>query len=305
MSFVWRTLTDEEEERLLTAMALDGVAPPPRESPSPRTFFENALKTVASASQVPTVPNQTSEIPNFQQMLDQLGYGTPTNHGNLLNFNDMTVPQAQTAPAAQSLPSEPVLNFGLPQVPISAGIWPTNMNSLIPTLFIDTSFIIKNLHSNTKHHETGSKISIYTIDKKILKYHIHFCFPLLFHLKMKTLILLILLLCLSYATHHRSLKCYYYDELTKEKSIEHGRTECYARYDFSAKNGYFGGTRRHNVDIKYRNSTEHCEDMMDIHLNGTARPVYICYCFKDYCNFPFTFNEFVARGRTLQPFYDD
>ncbi|PIC11420.1 hypothetical protein B9Z55_029097 [Caenorhabditis nigoni] len=203
MSFVWRTLTDEEEERLLTAMALDGVAPPPKKSPSPRTFFENALKTVASASQVPTVPNQTSEIPNFQQMLDQLGYGTPTNHGNLLNFNDMTVPQAQTAPAAQSLPSEPVLNFGLPQVPISAGIWPTNMNSLIPTLL-----------------------------------------------------------------------------------SEHGRTECYARYDFSAKNGYFGGTRRHNVDIKYRNSTEHCEDMMDIHLNGTARPVYICYCFKDYCNFP-------------------
>ncbi|CAO4387657.1 unnamed protein product [Caenorhabditis nigoni] len=67
-------------------------------------------------------------------MLDQLGYGTPTNHGNLLNFNDMTVPQAQTAPAAQSLPSEPVWNFGLPQVPISAGIWPTNMNSLLPTL---------------------------------------------------------------------------------------------------------------------------------------------------------------------------
>ncbi|ULT85124.1 hypothetical protein L5515_019503 [Caenorhabditis briggsae] len=121
---------------------------------------------------------------------------------------------------------------------------------------------------------------------------------------MKTLILLFLLLCLSYATH-RSLKCYYYDELTKEKFIEHGRTECYARYDFSMKNAYFGGTRRQYVPNKHRNSTEHCADFIDIHINGTARPVYICYCFEDYCNFPFTFNEFVARGRTLQPFYDD
>ncbi|ULT85123.1 hypothetical protein L3Y34_013676 [Caenorhabditis briggsae] len=102
--------------------------------PSPRTFFANVLKTVASSSQAPTVanqapkvPNQAPTVPNIENQLDQLRSGAPINHGHLFycHLNNVAMlphlsnPQPQVAPPAHNFPPRPVSSCGLRQVPIS------------------------------------------------------------------------------------------------------------------------------------------------------------------------------------------
>ncbi|PIC31157.1 hypothetical protein B9Z55_022155 [Caenorhabditis nigoni] len=39
------------------------------------------------------------------------------------------------------------------------------------------------------------------------------------------------------------------------------------------------------------------------HIPSMASDMWLCYCFSEMCNYPFTWKEFVRRGHSLKPTY--
>ncbi|CAO4386010.1 unnamed protein product [Caenorhabditis nigoni] len=118
---------------------------------------------------------------------------------------------------------------------------------------------------------------------------------------------LFLLLCLAASTVS-GLSCYGYDDYFAVVETVHHRKFCTAIYEVSDGSGSFGGGERHPSRIPNIVNMTKGDDCVLQHVESNLKGVpssdiWLCYCFENMCNYPFTWKEFVGRGHTLKPKY--
>ncbi|CAO4387911.1 unnamed protein product [Caenorhabditis nigoni] len=105
------------------------------------------------------------------------------------------------------------------------------------------------------------------------------------------------------------LSCYEYNDYDDVVETVHHRKFCTAAYDVFDGIGTFGGGERHPSHVPNIVNMSKGNDCVFQHVNSNLKGVpssdmWLCYCFSNMCNFPFTWKEFVSRGHTLKPKYD-
>ncbi|PIC32342.1 hypothetical protein B9Z55_012709 [Caenorhabditis nigoni] len=103
------------------------------------------------------------------------------------------------------------------------------------------------------------------------------------------------------------ISCYGYNDYQEVVETLHHRKFCTAVYEVSDGTGAFGGGERHPSRVpNIRNMTKGNDCVMQ-HVNSNlgipSSDMWLCYCFTEMCNYPFTWKEFVSRGHTLKPTY--
>ncbi|CAP32693.1 Protein CBG14005 [Caenorhabditis briggsae] len=120
------------------------------------------------------------------------------------------------------------------------------------------------------------------------------------------MIRLIFLLSLSAAPSF-GISCYGYNDYQEVVETLHHRKFCIAVYEVSDGTGAFGGGERHPSRIPNIVNMTKGNDCVMQHVQSNlgipSSDMWLCYCYTEMCNYPFTWKEFVSRGYTLKPTY--
>ncbi|CAL2048575.1 unnamed protein product [Caenorhabditis brenneri] len=115
-----------------------------------------------------------------------------------------------------------------------------------------------------------------------------------------------ILLILNLALPAFGISCYKSDPLFNTQGVQHHMSFCTAIYDVANKHGTFNGGDRDSIRTeKFKldsNLGKDCKvQKVQNDVDGEWFETYTCHCFTPMCNFPFSFEEFKARGFTLAP----
>ncbi|ULT81499.1 hypothetical protein L3Y34_011442 [Caenorhabditis briggsae] len=120
------------------------------------------------------------------------------------------------------------------------------------------------------------------------------------------MIRLIFLFVLSTAPSF-GISCYGYNDYQEVVETLHHRKFCTAVYEVSDGTGAFGGGERHPSRIPNVVNMTKGNDCVMQHVQSNlgipSSDMWLCYCYTEMCNYPFTWKEFVSRGYTLKPTY--
>ncbi|UMM44338.1 hypothetical protein L5515_019501 [Caenorhabditis briggsae] len=122
---------------------------------------------------------------------------------------------------------------------------------------------------------------------------------------MKSLFMILLILAILPVSI--CLMCYGYNNYEEAVTTLHHRKFCTAVYSVHDGIGVFGGGERHpsripNI-VELKDDHDCVFQTVESNFGIPASDYWLCYCFTNLCNFPFSYSEFKARNFTLKPTY--
>ncbi|PIC21875.1 hypothetical protein B9Z55_026556 [Caenorhabditis nigoni] len=102
-----------------------------------------------------------------------------------------------------------------------------------------------------------------------------------------------------------ALSCYSLDPYSNVVEVKHNQKFCYSLFSPSDNSASHGGQTVHPAkasELWHIESPNDCFEKI-IKAVDAERSLYICKCYENMCNYPFTFREFAARNYTIKPDY--
>ncbi|CAP20527.1 Protein CBG23761 [Caenorhabditis briggsae] len=101
------------------------------------------------------------------------------------------------------------------------------------------------------------------------------------------------------------LSCHSLDRYTNVVDVKHHQRFCYSIYNPAESSSAHGGQSIHPsraAKMWHVTSNKDCE-LQKMNAFGEKYNVYVCTCFANMCNYPFSYYEFKARNYTIAPDY--
>ncbi|CAL2049627.1 unnamed protein product [Caenorhabditis brenneri] len=105
-----------------------------------------------------------------------------------------------------------------------------------------------------------------------------------------------------------ALSCYHYTNADESLTVVHNKSYCTSDFFEEFKNASFTGAGIQIDGVKYPSTDKigtepFCTKALANEKDGSDWKRHMCYCFQEYCNYPFTYSEFVFRGFTISPVF--
>ncbi|UMM44436.1 hypothetical protein L5515_019586 [Caenorhabditis briggsae] len=102
-----------------------------------------------------------------------------------------------------------------------------------------------------------------------------------------------------------ALSCYSLSPYSNVVEVKHHQRFCYSLFSPSENSASHGGQTVHPAKASKLWHLESSKDCVEkiIKAVEAERSLYICKCYENMCNYPFSFREFAARNFTIKPDY--